>query len=736
MLSRTPAVTPERIPSAVRRQRSASIRSYLHKARRCLASLPVGAVTLCVATASAQSGDPRAESRPAGDAEREPVSNERLHNPRDGDWISYRRTYDVTAYSPLDDINRRTVDELRLEWAYSMRDSGRWVATPIVANGLMYLSEGTGRVVALDAVTGELAWTHTRSYPEDIRRSEAYPRHRGVSIYGDTIYWGTADSYLVALDAYTGEKRWETKTAEYTDGEGHAHPPLIADGRVFIGMSGGDFAARGSLKALDAETGEILWTFFTIPGPADAGAETWDWNAPWPPAGGATWNTISYDPSLGLVYVSTGQPSPWTTATRGLGDSLYTNSIVALRADTGELAWHFQLVPADEWDRSAYESMLVDLKIDGQMRPALIQTGKIGWGVVLDRATGEFLHAFRTAYDNTITGWTETGRPIYDPATIPGPEDVDSGRVFEICPHIHGARNLQAPSYSPDTGLYYLGVNNSCMNALVVTPEFQPILGLTGVTYTASLAPGYDFVGEFVAFDPVTGEREWAYRPASGAPMTGSALSTAGGIVFGGTADRQFFALHTETGDVLWRTRLNGDISGAPITYEIDGTQYVAVAAGGRIAPTTTLGRLVGVDVPRGSGVLWVFALPDGDFEELPRPTRLDVPTRSVQAGVYRERQADEGEQIYSAQCDSCHDVEDYVGASLMAKWGGGTLSDVYQDIALTMPPNDPGGLTPVSYASIIAYWLRESGLPAGDEALPGDNFRLGGIVLDQTEAP
>ena len=239
-----------------------------------------------------------------------PITDARLRNPEPGDWLSYRRTDDVTAYSPLTDVNRRTVRELSVIWSYSMRDDSRWVATPIVANGLMYLSEGSGRVVALNAVTGELVWSATRNFPDDIAASEAYPRHRGVSIYGDTIYWGTADSFLVALDARTGEKRWETQTADYRDGEGHAHPPLIADGKVFIGMAGGDFAARGSLKALDATTGEILWTFYTIPGRDDPGAETWDWNAAFPPAGAATWNTISHDPELGLVYVSTGNPSP------------------------------------------------------------------------------------------------------------------------------------------------------------------------------------------------------------------------------------------------------------------------------------------------------------------------------------------------------------------------------------------------------------------------------------------
>jgi alcohol dehydrogenase (cytochrome c) len=663
-----------------------------------------------------------------------PITDARLRNPGPGDWLSYRRTDDVTAFSPLTDVNRRTVRELSVVWSYSMRDDSRWVATPIVANGLMYVSEGSGRVIALNAVTGELVWAQTRTFPEDIAASEAYPRHRGVSIYGDTIYWGTADSFVVALDARTGEKRWETKTADYHDGEGHAHPPLIAGGRVFIGMSGGDFAARGSLKALDAETGEILWTFYTIPGREDPGAETWDWNADFPPAGAATWNTISHDPELDLVYVSTGQPSPWTTATRGVGDSLYTNSILAIDAATGELRWHFQLVPADQWDRSAYESMLVDLEIDGVLREALISTGKIGWGVVLDRATGEFLHAFRTAYDNTITGWTPEGRAIWDPAKIPQIEDIDSGRVFEVCPHIHGARNLQAPSFSPETGYYYLGVNNSCMNAQAVTPVFQARVGLTGVTYTASLAPGYDYVGEFVAFDPVTGERAWTWRPASGTPMTASALATAGGIVFGGTADRQFFALDDSTGELLWQSRLNGDISGAPISYAIDGRQYIAVSAGGRVAPTTTLGRLVGVDVPQGTGAIWVFALPAREPNELPRPAPR-LTTRSTNDRVYSNAQAEQGAQIYARECSGCHQVANYVGANLTAKWGGGTLGDIYQDMALTMPPANPGGLTPVSYASIVAYWLRESGYAAGGPALPGDSRQLGAIRIDSAAA-
>jgi alcohol dehydrogenase (cytochrome c) len=669
-------------------------------------------------------------SQPAPD-EWTPISAERLESPEPGDWISYRRTHDVTGFSPLTQINRDTIAQLRPVWAYTMRDNSRWVATPIVANGLMYVAEGSGRVVAFDVVTGELAWTHLRTYPDDISASEAYPRHRGVSIYGDVIYWGTADSYLVALDARSGRKLWEVKTGDYTTGEGHAHPPLIAEDKVFLGTTGGDFAARGKFEAYDAKTGALLWTLYTVPRRGEPGFDTWTENESWPPLGGAAWNTASYDPDLRLVYFSTGQPTPWTTASRGRGDSLYTNSVIAADAETGEMRWHFQLVPADEWDRSAYESMLVDLDIDGATRKALITTGKVGWGVVLDRTTGEFLHAFETAYDNMITGWTDEGRPIYDPRTVPQPDDVDSGKVFEICPHIHGARNLQAPSYSPITGLYYLGVNNSCMTAQIVTPVFLPGRGLTGVTYTASLAPGYDYVGEFVAFDPVEGTRAWTYRPASGAPMTASALATAGGLVFGGTADRQFFALSSDTGELLWQTRLNGDISGAPVTFEVDGKQYVAIGAGGRAAPTTTLGRLVGVDVPQGTGVMWVFALPDDMPRTNPRPVRRDAPTRSVVDGVFTQQQAEQGEQLFNQECSACHEAANYTGTNFAAKWTGGTLSDVYQDISLAMPPANPGGLTPVTYASIVAYFLAGSEYPAGNAQLPGDPWQLGSISVE-----
>ena len=555
-----------------------------------------------------QAGAARGQS---DDAEWEPITEERLLAPQDGDWMSYRRTYDVTGFSPLDQINRDNVSDLRLVWSWSMRDNSRWVPTPIVANGLMYVSEGSGRVTAFDVLSGDVAWVYTRSYPEDIQKSQALGRHRGVSVLGDTVYFGAADAVLVALDAQTGEQRWEVSTGDYTTGLGHSHPPLIADGKVVLGFAGGDRSGRGTVVAHDAETGEHIWTTYTVPMPGEPGYDTWT-EREIPPLGGLAWSTISYDPELGLIYMGTGQPTPWASTLRGPGDALYTNCILALDIDTGEIEWYFQVVPADNWDLDATaESMLVDLEIGGVEHKALIETSKIGWGVVLDRETGRFIDAFRTGYDNIITGWTDTGSPIYNPDQIPTLEDVDSDKIFEVCPHLHGARNLNSASYSPETGLYYVGINNACMDVTFVSEEYVPGRVFRGMGSRVKMVPGYDYIGEFVAFNPVTGERAWDYRFDSGAPMTAAALSTAGGLVFGGTADRRLFALDAEDGEMLWETRLNGDISGAPVTFEVDGRQYLAVGAGGRIGQTTSYARLTGITLPQGSGVIWVFALPE-----------------------------------------------------------------------------------------------------------------------------
>ena len=241
-----------------------------------------------------------------------------------------------------------------------------------------------------------------------------------------------------------------SKTADYKKGVGHSHPPLIADGKVIVGFIGGEREVRGALAAYDAKSGALQWKTYTVPAPGEPGSESWA-KSDMPPLGGPTWGTLSYDPQLGLVYAGVGQPAPWASTLRGNGDALYTNSVLALDIKTGKIRWHFQVVPSDNWDMdSPYESTLVDLPINGVTRKALIHTSKIGWGVVLDRVTGQFIQPFKTAYDNIITGWSASGRPVFNPNVIPTPEIVDSGKVFEVCPHFHGARNLQFSELQSD----------------------------------------------------------------------------------------------------------------------------------------------------------------------------------------------------------------------------------------------------------------------------------------------
>ena len=261
--------------------------------------------------------------------------------------------------------------------------------------------------------------------------------------------------------------------------------------------------------------------------------------------------------------------------------------------------------------------MLVDLEIGGVEHKALIETSKIGWGVVLDRETGRFIDAFWTSYDNIITGWTDPAAPSYNPDQIPTLADVDSDRIFEVCPHLHAARDLNSASYSPETGLYYVGINNACMDITFVSEEYVPGRVFRSMGSRVEMVPGYDYIGEFVAFDPVSGERAWEYRPESGAPMTAGRCPPLAASSSAARPDRRLFALAADNGEMLWETRLNGEISGAPVTFEVDGRQYLAVGAGGRIGHTTSYARLTGITLPQGSGVIWVFALPDyaGGFE-------------------------------------------------------------------------------------------------------------------------
>lgn len=719
---------------------------------RIVATLGVSSMLCAVAAA------PRAEESPV-----EPwrsVTAERLAHPEPGDWASYRRTDDAAAFSPLDQINTQNVFQLRPVWSFAMRDSGRWAATPLVVNGIMYVPEGTGRLTAFDAATGDVIWVHERTFPKDIAISQAYGRARGVAISGDNVIWGTADSYILALDARTGKLAWEVKTGDYHTGEGHNHAPLVVDGRIFVGHSGGDRTARGKFRAYDAATGKLLWTFNTAPLPGERGYETWKGSI-LQPMGAAPWNTISYDPELKLVYFGTGQPTPWIEGQRGTGTALYSNSILAAEAVTGKIRWYYQVVPYDNWDRdSVFESMLVDLTIAGKRRKALIQTGKSGWGIVVDRQSGKYISSFRTAYETVITGFTKNGRPIMNPDLATKPSDVGTDKVWTVCPHLHGARNLNAASFSPVTRLYYTGVNNTCMTTTVRKLDFEEGQPVGSTSGKAMRVPGYDYVGEFVAFDPVTGKRAWTYRPPGGAALSASALTTAGGLVFSGTVDRQFFALDAGGGKLLWQTRLGGDISGAPISFTVGGRQFIAVTSGGRPGPTTSFASLTNVYVSSGTGSVTVFALPDPrDLAPSRRAGIAAVITKSqtpqdsnvkvtapvepstAAAGtnsglaVFTAAQALRGQQIFAQSCSSCHQAEDQSGEGFHKRWGKGTVAAPFNFIASSMPENAPGSLPKADYAAVIAFLMQGSGYPAGLTELPSEPALLDKIKLRAYEA-
>jgi len=697
------------------------------------------------------------------------VTDARLHNPEPGDWAGYRRTDDATGFSPLTQITPDNVKGLRAVWSFSFKDNSRWTPTPIVVNGMMYIAQGSGRVVAMNAATGDVVWIHERTFPQDISISQGYNRSRGVAVAGDIVYWGTGDSYLLALDARTGKELWEVKTGDYHSGDGHNQPPLIADGKVFLGHTGGDRTARGRFRAFDALTGKLLWQINTAPKAGDPGYDTWANRAQVEPAGSVPWGPVSYDPKLKLVYFGTGQPTPWIEDMRGTGKALYSNAIIAADADTGKIRWHFQTSPNDNWDRdSVFESTLVDLEIGGKTVPALIHTGKIGWGVVLNRVTGKFISAFRTAYENVITGWTKDGVPITDPAFHPKAADIDAGKSYLVCPHLHGGRDLNASSFSPLTKLYYVGINNTCMTTKVTRIPFKEGSSMGATSGKAVRVPGYDYVGEMVAYDPVTGKRAWTWRAVGGHAMSASVLTTGSGLLFGGTVDRQFFALDASSGKLLWQNRMSGDVSGAPVTFTVGGRQYVAMASGGRPGHSASFAPLTNVTVPDGSGSITVYALPDERDLAVPdkaappaiitRSASPEIAAQAAAAGAapaaktpvtgapgsgapapaaqlasggayYTAAQAARGDQVFHAVCMACHTVADHTGASFQAKWGKGTAAPLFVRVSM-MPENAPGSLPKDDYIAVMAYMMRESGFPAGKTPLPSEITELDKIPL------
>ncbi|MDZ7799291.1 MAG: PQQ-binding-like beta-propeller repeat protein [Trueperaceae bacterium] len=557
----------------------------------------------------------------------QPVSQETLENPAPGDWLMARNNYASWGHSALDQITPENVDQLTLAWASGM-EPGPNEAEPLVYDGIMYLPNPNDVIQAFDAATGDLIWEYRRDLPEDLDRTTIAGLGnitRNIAIYEDKIFHATYDAHIIALDAQTGQLEWETPVGDprviaQTTG------PIILDGKVVNGracdpaLPGGCF-----ITAHDVESGEELWRTHTIPRPGEPGSETWgDLPLESRLHVGAWGQAGAFDPELNLIYWGTSVPAPSPEILRGTEgeDVLYSNSTLAINADTGEIEWYFQHLPRDNWDMDhPFERILVDsaiapseddvLSMNPDVEPGTeykVMTGIPGkTGVVwtLDRETGEFLWAKETVRQNVIESVSGSGEVTVNEDVIPDSIDDPYGLV---CPTMLGGKNWMPGAYNPNTNAIYMPLQNMCMEPEISVAEWTPA-DLYGLSFNTMIAPGEENVGTVQAVSVETGETLWTFETRTG---TMPLLSTGGNLIFGGDSARNFRALNAETGEVEWETRLSGSVSGDPISYSVDGEQYIAIPAGSGNAAVVGgyLALTPEVSVPNTGNTLYVFKLP------------------------------------------------------------------------------------------------------------------------------
>jgi len=460
-----------------------------------------------------------------------------------------------------------------VKWIHQMPTTHVVETTPLVVDGVMYFSEPPSNVVALDAATGRQYWRYRRVLPKKVNVCCGQV-NRGVAVLGDRIFLGTVDAHLLALDAKTGAVLWDVEVADYRNGYSIAVAPLVVKDMVISGISGGEYGIRGFLDAYDASTGQRRWRFWTIPEPGQPGNDTWSDNS-WKTGGAPTWVTGSYDPEQNLIIWGTGNPSPDWNGDSRLGDNLYSDSAIALDADTGKLKWHFQFVPHDVHDWDAVQvPVLVDDEWQGRPRKLIYWGNRNAFYYVLDRETGKFLLGKPFATQTWAKGLDSNGRPIRMPNIDPTPEGT------YVWPGVQGGTNWYSPSYSPLTKLFYLTVWEKRSIYRKGEQEYSPGNRFIGSVPLIDLPdePGY---GAIRALNPKTGERIWEYKLQT-KPWAG-VLSTAGKLVFGGSDEGYFFALDAETGKEIWRQYVGGIIRANPVTYISQGKQVIAIAAGNAI---------------------------------------------------------------------------------------------------------------------------------------------------------
>jgi len=598
-----------------------------------------------------------------------------------GDWITHGLNYSEDRYSQLSQINLGNIDSLGLVWTVELGTRRGIEATPLVVDGIMYLTGPWSKLYAVNTRTGKLIWEYNPQVPGRFGPKACCDVvNRGAALYQGDVFIGTIDGRLISVDAATGAPNWEVYTVDTTNYYTITGAPRIVKGKVIIGNGGAEYGVRGYISAYDATTGELSWRFYTVPGdPAEPAENTAmekaleTWNGEWWKygGGGTVWDAMAYDPELNLLYIGTGNGSPWSQQYRspGGGDNLYLSSILALNPDEGSLVWYYQTTPGDSWDFTATQHMiLADLSLDGENRKVLMQAPKNGFFYVLDRETGELISAEPYVYVNWATHVDlETGRPV----------ETDFSRYDKfnavISPNYHGGHNWQPMAYSPETGLVYIpAMRNSHLYGTNPTWEFgksgySVSTGWnTGTGFDPSKPVRYDSLapasssGMLMAWDPVANEIRWLvehkYRWNAGV------LATAGGLVFQGNAEGNIVAYSADSGDLLWQSSVGSGSIASPITYLVDGKQYVSLAVGwgGASGQTTKITDQV------YPGTIYTFAIGGNASPPVyPDPP----PKRLIDRGVTVEGSLlESGGNLYSQNCSRCHGR---VGG------GGGALPDL-----------------------------------------------------------
>jgi alcohol dehydrogenase (cytochrome c) len=488
-----------------------------------------------------------------------------------GNWLTYSGNYQGHRHSPLTQLTPENVADLKPAWIYQARDPGKIETSPIVLDGILYVTEKPYVVTALDGRTGRPLWSYRRAAVNDVPTCCGQV-NRGLAILGDTLYFGTLDAHLVALDVSTGKLRWDVTVADYKVGHSLTAAPLAVKDKIIVGISGGEFGIRGFIDAYDAKTGKLVWRRWTIPGPGEPGHESWGPGDSWKNGGAPAWVTGSYDADLNLLYWGIGNPGPDYDGDDRPGDNLYSDSILALDADTGDLRWYFQYTPHDlhDWD-SNQVPVLVDAAVNGTPRKLVVHGNRNGFYYVLDRTTGQFVTGTPYIRQTWASGLDAKGRPIL----LPDKEPSAAGVL--VYPGLAGAVNWPSPSYSPRTQLFYVQAQEDYAQIFYkLKNDFKPGAQFEGGSTRDQ--PGVEPYGVVKALEATTGKVRWEF--SLHAPCSGGVLSTGGGLVFSGNREGAFFALDAQTGKALWHFQTGGGIWANPISYLVDGKQYVAIAAG------------------------------------------------------------------------------------------------------------------------------------------------------------